>query len=288
MSVEAIAWVLHHADTSGTDKVVLIGLANHADPYGANSWPSVDTLATYAGVTERAVRAALRRLEAEGRIACELQAGGDRHTRPDRRPNRYRILGMDGRKPTSPREPVDNPPDGRKPTSGRDSNGGKPSAPRGEVERRNGGKPASPEPSLNHPINARGDELSTEDLETDLWRLARTEAAAKPRVWNVEGMARKILAEDRDRLIEKLHTTRTQRVAAEQLAQCPNCTASGWVVIDDPDTGEVITVRCSHTLLDPTAIDRCGRCVNGYILATTNGDTTAVLCSHTIEMEGIQ
>jgi len=91
MSVEAIAIVLHHAtDVSGTDKVVLVGIANHDGDGGA--WPTMATLAKYAAVEERAVRRAVRRLEDADLIAVDVKEGGLRSTRNDRRPNRYRIL----------------------------------------------------------------------------------------------------------------------------------------------------------------------------------------------------
>jgi hypothetical protein len=44
MSVEAMAWALR-VPIGGSAKVVLLGLANHADPDGGQAWPCVDTLA---------------------------------------------------------------------------------------------------------------------------------------------------------------------------------------------------------------------------------------------------
>ena len=86
MSVEAMSWVLNHSDTAGTEKLVLLGLANHADERGENAWPSVATLARYASVSERAVQYALRNLAAAGRIVVERQAGGTHRTDPKYRP----------------------------------------------------------------------------------------------------------------------------------------------------------------------------------------------------------
>jgi len=79
--------VLHHSRTRGTAKLVLLGIANHDGDGGA--WPSLDTLATYANVDERNVRAALRQLEASGELVTQLQDGGTRDTLSWRRPNRY-------------------------------------------------------------------------------------------------------------------------------------------------------------------------------------------------------
>jgi len=99
MSVEALAIVLHHSRSRGTDKVVLLGIANHDGDGG--SWPTIATLAKYANVDPRNVRAALRRLETAGEIRTHLGDGGTRRTAEHERPNRYEILvrcpaGCDG------------------------------------------------------------------------------------------------------------------------------------------------------------------------------------------------
>lgn len=124
-----MSWVLHHSPATGTDKVILLGIANHADSDGGNAWPSVATLATYARVSQRTVQESLRRLTAAGHLSVELQAGGTRQTRADRRPNLYTIHGV---KPTAP--------------GARD--GVKVDVERGEVSRTHGVKPTAPEPSL--------------------------------------------------------------------------------------------------------------------------------------------
>lgn len=89
MSVESISAVLRVAGISSTDKLVLIGIANHDGDGGA--WPSVATLAVYADCSERTVQRGLERLAELGLITIRLQAGGTRETRADRRPNRYDI-----------------------------------------------------------------------------------------------------------------------------------------------------------------------------------------------------
>lgn len=89
MSVEQLALVLHHSAAKGTDKLVLIGIANHDGDGGA--WPSIATLARYANVTERNVQKAIARLVAAGELLVELNRGGDAE-RPDwERPNRYHV-----------------------------------------------------------------------------------------------------------------------------------------------------------------------------------------------------
>jgi hypothetical protein len=103
MSIEAMVWVLHNSPTSGTDKVLLLGIANHADTEGRNAWPSVATLAKYANLEPRGVQKALRRLQDEGHIRIEPQAGGTADMRSDRRPNRYSVL-MSGVSARTPRQ----------------------------------------------------------------------------------------------------------------------------------------------------------------------------------------
>lgn len=90
MSVESLAIALHHSKAKGTAKLVLIGIANHDGDGGA--WPSVATLAHYAGCDARTVQRALDKLVNLAEIRREIQAGGDYRTPDHRRPNRYRFL----------------------------------------------------------------------------------------------------------------------------------------------------------------------------------------------------
>lgn len=103
MSVEAIVWALGCTDVRGTDKLVLIGLANHADPHGHNCWPAVSTLAKYASVTKRNVQRSLARLEESGFISVEHNRGGTSDTPSDRRPNRYTLNLSTGVAEVTPR-----------------------------------------------------------------------------------------------------------------------------------------------------------------------------------------
>jgi len=89
VSVESISNVLNYSRASGTDKVVLIGIANHDGDGG--SWPSIATLARYANVDARTVQRSIKHLVEMGEIVVHDQQGGTQHTRPDRRPNRYEI-----------------------------------------------------------------------------------------------------------------------------------------------------------------------------------------------------
>ena len=139
MSVEVMAWVLNHSPTTGTDKIVLLGIANHADEHGGNAWPSVATLARYAGVSERSCQYALRRLVEQGHIVVHRQAGGTRSTAPDRRPNLYEVV-LSGVQPASPRG----------------GSGVQPASQRGATSFVRGVQPVAPEPSLNRPEPSAG------------------------------------------------------------------------------------------------------------------------------------
>lgn len=90
MSVEALAVVLHHADVKGTAKVILLGIANHEGDGG--SWPSLSTLARYAGVTRDAARKVVAQLEAGGYIVRVRNGGGTRTTPEHMQPNLYYVL----------------------------------------------------------------------------------------------------------------------------------------------------------------------------------------------------
>lgn len=90
MSVEHMAVVLHHSKARGTDKLVLLGIANHAGDGG--SWPKIETLAKYANVTDRAVQVSIAKLVKTGELLVDRNAGGTRRTRADARPNLYTVL----------------------------------------------------------------------------------------------------------------------------------------------------------------------------------------------------
>ena len=75
----------------GTQKVVLIGIASHADKHGDNAWPSIETLAGYAYVTTRAVQMAINELVGAGLLFKGVNEGGNRQTAAHMRPNLYRL-----------------------------------------------------------------------------------------------------------------------------------------------------------------------------------------------------
>lgn len=90
MSVEAMAIALHHSRANGAAKLVLVGIANHDGDGGA--WPSMPTLATYAGINERNTHYAVEKLVQLGEISVEINGGGGRQTADHMQPNLYHFL----------------------------------------------------------------------------------------------------------------------------------------------------------------------------------------------------
>ncbi|WP_159416529.1 helix-turn-helix domain-containing protein [Rhodococcus rhodochrous] len=69
MSIQAVVWALKHApDVQGAEHVVLLTLAEHADENGKGAWPSQQTIAWIARVSDRQVRRHLDSLERKGLI----------------------------------------------------------------------------------------------------------------------------------------------------------------------------------------------------------------------------
>jgi hypothetical protein len=150
MSVEAISWALNRAPIPREQRnasslaIVLIGLANHADPDGRNAFPSVATLARYTRLSERSVQYALRELAALGLIRRSDQAIVAAHIkRADRRPRGWDLVIHSSI-----------------PTPAREVQAVHPAARNGVQVQRDGvqnttsrGARSAPEPSFNHPRN---------------------------------------------------------------------------------------------------------------------------------------
>jgi hypothetical protein len=91
MSFESLAIAMNHSRSTGTARLVLLGIANHDGDGGA--WPSRDTLAKYAGITDHgAVRKAVNRLVALNEVRRHENAGGSPDVPDYLRPNRYDFL----------------------------------------------------------------------------------------------------------------------------------------------------------------------------------------------------
>lgn len=159
-----MALVLHHSKAKGTDKVILLGIANHSGDGGA--WPSIATLARYANVEERAAQRAIHKLASMGEVVVHLQAGGTHTTKAWQRPNRYDVTlacpaTCDGTAQHRMRALPDSPADlwikGVSPTTPgvtHDTGGVSPTTPGGV-------SPTTPEPSYEPPTEDDGSETAS-------------------------------------------------------------------------------------------------------------------------------
>lgn len=136
MSVEAITVVLNHSKAKGSQKLVLLGIANHHSDEGA--WPAVATLARYANLTERRVQQMIRELAAMGELQIDEQGGGGNRRY---KTNRYWILA------TCPENCTGFP----------KHQGVKPASLRGEARFAQGVKPVSVEPPIETKENPKGE-----------------------------------------------------------------------------------------------------------------------------------
>lgn len=129
-----MVWALHcDSAPDPLAKIVLMGLANHADAAGCAAYPSRETLAQYAGCSVRSVQRKLNDLIAVGLITegdqCWVQ-----HLRADRRPVVYDLMtGGLFAAPLGPRGDRLSPRNGVTPVSRRDRNGVTGSVERGDT-----------------------------------------------------------------------------------------------------------------------------------------------------------
>ena len=158
MSVQALSWVLEQSPARGTDRLVLLSLANHAHPDGSHAWPAVATIAREAGVSERSAQRALRSLEELGAIEPDGRAPDER-LRPDRRPVMYRVLMPRGDTADTPLV----------------SDGVTTTAPRGDT----GVTQTVIEPSVENPLPPEGGGAADERRVFDAWREATKHGSAK-------------------------------------------------------------------------------------------------------------
>lgn len=107
MSVQALSWVLDHSPAKGSDRLVLLSLANHAGQLVTDNpsdqrpafeaWPGVATIAREARLDRpRTVNDALARLVRDGAVVRIVNGAPDSRIRGDRRPNLYRVLVENG------------------------------------------------------------------------------------------------------------------------------------------------------------------------------------------------
>ncbi len=129
--------VWRQSKQKGSALLLLLSLADYADERGV-AFPSVETLANKVRMSERNVQLLLRKLEVDGEVIIEANAGPGGA-------NRYRLTLQGGEK-FSPHKRGKK---GEKIAPG----GGEIQREGGEIQRAKGVKPASPDPSLDPSID---------------------------------------------------------------------------------------------------------------------------------------
>lgn len=164
MSIEAVGDVLNaRLNLGGSVKMVLLGLANHADPNGSNARPSIPRLSTYAEISDRSIQRALRDLEDPDQcglrgdacpaslIACDRRSRGGAPSVYRLNMARIRSLKVN---PDTVTPLSDSDPDTMSPPAGTEAFGGDPDTMTGSPER-NTVTPTSP--STVTPVSGNGD-----------------------------------------------------------------------------------------------------------------------------------
>src|SRR5690606_34671307 len=72
---QAMTWVLTYSEARLGDRLVLLSIANHANSYGDEAWPSIDTLAEESRMSARQVQRAIQRLQKTGELEVHRGAG---------------------------------------------------------------------------------------------------------------------------------------------------------------------------------------------------------------------
>jgi hypothetical protein len=82
MSVPATDWVWKHSRAVGNARLVLLAIADRAEPNGTGAFPTVETLAKRTRLSPRTVQRCIHSLEAAGELSVERDVG---------RVNRYAV-----------------------------------------------------------------------------------------------------------------------------------------------------------------------------------------------------
>lgn len=259
-------------------KSVLLAIADNADEYGRNAWPSIETITEKTELSERTVQRCIARLQELGLLKVVPNAGGDRDCPPDRRPNRYTVLvpGLPERGDNlTPRSGRPRRRAGRHPDTPRGDNttprGVSPRTDRGVILTGTGCQDDTQtvlEPPQNHPPTERADALSAPTPEApapgrprdELWD-ALVEALGHPIATDIErGRANRALKSLRGvgATPDQLHqVARAYRRTYPNVALTPQAIEAHW--------SELVA---RAPLVEPSAArPACENpeCVNGWI-----------------------
>ncbi|MFW7526319.1 helix-turn-helix domain-containing protein [Vibrio ostreicida] len=90
MSIKVMSYVWDIPQFKGSDKLVMLCLADHADEHGL-CWPSIETIARKSGVSATTVKSTLKKLETGGWVAKKHQFKKSGSGRLVRASNQYRL-----------------------------------------------------------------------------------------------------------------------------------------------------------------------------------------------------
>ena len=68
MSIEVMSWVWKKSKATGTDKFVLLAIADNAWDDGSNAWPSVNTISRKTGLSTRTVQRCIQNIHDLGEL----------------------------------------------------------------------------------------------------------------------------------------------------------------------------------------------------------------------------
>lgn len=74
MSWQATTWVAQHSKSKGSNRLVLLMIANHAHSDGTGAWPSYQTLANECHMSKRQIMRIIDQLERSGELAVHRGA----------------------------------------------------------------------------------------------------------------------------------------------------------------------------------------------------------------------
>lgn len=89
MSVKVMSWVWEHSLSRGSDRLVLLAIADCASEDGSNAYPSMAELVRKTGLSERSVQYSIRDLVKLGELFVNANGG-------PRGCNRYRVVMTEG------------------------------------------------------------------------------------------------------------------------------------------------------------------------------------------------
>lgn len=75
MSIEVMSWVWKKSKATGTDKFVLLAIADNAWDDGSNAWPSVATISRKTGLSTRTVQRCIQNLHDIGELSTMDRPG---------------------------------------------------------------------------------------------------------------------------------------------------------------------------------------------------------------------